>query len=307
MFFYVRQTAFFVSIRPLLALFCIFLSTAFLHAEEVLVNEIRAILYHKSGSVPLTNSDLRALDGHVVTLREAVLRQLMMVHGQQFAQVSDDDVEKMIAELQKANGLSRDGMMHAFEAAGFTKEEGMLELKRQQIVSQVLEVRVRSDKRLIIQKYDVEEYNREHPAFAESIYTLQQVCAPAEGSEHREFTADELKGFAWEAPFDVKESELADDKHFIIDAAIDSIVGRDRVAEGLELTRLVKKVPGRLLTLEERYDEIMDTLRRQRFFTVLREFQASLLKDASIWFSHPEDRDAVMAEPEDGAEDRIPQ
>lgn len=267
-------------------------------AEEVLVNEIRAIVYHKGGSAPITDSDLRALDGHSVTLRDAILRQLMVVHGQQFAQVTDDDVEKMLAELQKANGINREGMLRAFEMAGFTQEEGFLELKRQQIVSQVLEVRVRSDKRLIVQKGDVEEYDREHPAFVESVYTLQQVCLPSKTDVNQHFSAAQIEAFSWEKPFDVKESELAEDKRFIIDAAAGAIVGRECVAEGLELTRLVKKTPGRRITLDERYDDVVEQLRRERFAKVLDEFQRDLLRGASIWFSRPEDRDEVMAEPE---------
>lgn len=267
-------------------------------AEEVLVNEIRAIVYHKGGSTPITNSDLKSLDGKPVTLRDAILRELIMVHGQSFAQVTDDDVERMLGELQKANGLDRAAMIHAFEAAGFTKEEGFLELKRQQFISQVLEVRVRSDKRLIIQKSDVEAYDREHPAFIESIYTLQQTCIPEEEPAGRSFSVAEIDAMSWEKPFDVKESELPEDKLFIIDAIEGTIVGREHVAEGLELTRLVKKIPGVRIPLDDRYDEIMDILRRKRFTNVLLEFQQKMLRDASIWFSHPEDRDAVMAEPE---------
>lgn len=264
-------------------------------AEEVLVNEIRAIVYHKGGSAPITDSDLRSLDGHPVTLRDAILRQLIVVHGQQFAQVTDDDVERMLAELQKANGINREGMLHAFEMAGFTQEEGFLELKRQQIVSQVLEVRVRSDKRLIVQKSDVEEYDREHPAFVESVYTLQQVCLPSKTDVNQHFSAAQIEAFPWENPFDVKESELAEDKRFIIDAASGAIVGRECVAEGLELTRLVRKTSGRRITLDERYDDVMEQLRRERFAAVLEEFQRDLLSGASIWFSRPEDRDEVMA------------
>lgn len=275
-----------------------------MYAKEVLVNEIRAIIYHKGGSVPISDSDLKSLDGHRVTLRDAILRQLMVIDGQQFSQITDDDVERTLVELQRANGLSRDGMMHAFEMAGFSKEEGFEEIKRQQIVSQVLEVRVRSDKRLIIQKSDVEEYDNRHPAFIEPVYTLQQVCIPlSDDVEHKKFTDAELAAFHWEEPFEVKAIELADDKQFIADAEIGAIVSRERVDEGLELTRLVRKTARERVSLEKRYDEIMDIARRERFMVVLREFQQSLLDRSSIWFSHQEDRDLVMEQPEAGATD----
>lgn len=262
--------------------------------SEVLVDEILAIIYYNGGSIPITVSSMKSLDGHNVTLREAILRQLMVINGQQFAQVSDDDVERILSDLQRANGLSREAMLKAFEAAGFTQEEGFAELKQQQIVSQVLEVRVKSDKRLIIQKGDVEQYDREHPSYTEAAYTLQQACVSTDGNIDREFSDQELAGFAWEACFDVRESELADDKRFIVDAAIGSIVGRERVAEGLEITRLVAKKEKQQIKLEDRYDDIVDILRRERFQKVFGEFQKNLLDHASIWFSHPEQKDEVM-------------
>lgn len=263
--------------------------------QEILVDEILAIIYYDGGSIPITLSSLKALDGHEVTLREAILRQLMAINGKQFAQVSDDDVERILSDLQRANGLSREAMLRAFETAGFTQEEGLAELKQQQVVSQVLEVRVKSDKRLIIQRGDVEQYDREHPGYTEASYTLQQACVPYDGNIDREFSDRELAGFQWEPGFDLKESELADDKRFIIDAQIGTIVGRERVAEGLEITRLIAKREKMQIKLDDRYDDVVDILRRERFKKVFGEFQKNLLDHASIWFSHPEQRDEVMA------------
>lgn len=265
-----------------------------IYTKEILIDESRATVYFKGGSVPITDSDLKALDGHPVTLRDAVLRQLMVIHGRPFVQVTPDDVEKTLGELQKANGLTREAMLHAFEAAGFSQEEGFAEIERQQIVNQVLEVRVRSDKRLIIQKSDVEDYDREHPAFIEPVYTLQQVCIQVPIDEQQQFTPAEIEAFHWEPAFDVKESELAEDKKFIAEALVGAIVSRERVDQGLELTRLVRKTPGKRIPLEERYDTIMDILHRERFALVLRDFQARLLENASVGFSHPEDRELVM-------------
>lgn len=284
-----------MNIRHIIFCFLIVISSVS-GAQELMVNEIRAIVYHKGGSVPIADSDLKSLDGHRVTLRDAVLRQLMVIHGQQFTQVTEDDVEKTLAELQKANGLTREAMLHAFEVAGFSQEEGLSELKRQQIVSQVIEVRVRSDKRLIIQKSDVEAYDREHPAFIEPVYTLQQVCLPDLGAADKVFSQAEIDALHWEPAFDVKESELVEDKKFIADAQEGTIVSRERVDEGIELTRLVRKTAGERIPLDKRYDDIMDILHRERFATVLHDFQRDLLNGSSVWFSHPEDREMVMAE-----------
>lgn len=274
--------------------FMVLVLSGIIQTKEILIDEARAVVYFKGGSVPIADSDLKALDGHPVTLRDAVLRQLMVIHGRPFVQVTPDDVEKTLGELQKANGVTREEMLHAFESAGFSQEEGLAEIERQQIVSQVLEVRVRSDKRLIIQKSDVEDYDREHPAFIEPVYTLQQVCIPIPADEQQEFTPAQIEAFTWEPAFDVKESELAEDKKFIADAQAGVIVSREHVDQGLELTRLVRKTSGSRVPLEERYDAIMDILHRERFALVLREFQVDLLKKASVWFSHPEDRALVM-------------
>ncbi|HBL98531.1 TPA: hypothetical protein DDZ86_02715 [Candidatus Dependentiae bacterium] len=279
--------------------------------ERTIIDEIRAIIYHANGSELILSSDIRpSLEGRDRTLRDIIIQRLMAVDAQSLhITVTAEDAERFLGELQRINGLSREAMLEAFLEHGFNYEEGIAQLQMRQLVDQIIDVRVRTNKKLIIQQEDVENYEIAHPKYVEASYLLQQVCIP-QGSlsdaelEAKQFTPAELKAFAWESPIEVKESELADDKKFIRDSKEGTVVWRELVDEGLELTQLVKKTPQTRISAKERYDEISEALGRERFTLVLKDYEDSLLSKASIRFTRPEDKILVLeGEPEEEMSD----
>ncbi|KKS68619.1 MAG: hypothetical protein UV38_C0001G0160 [candidate division TM6 bacterium GW2011_GWE2_42_60] len=271
-------------------------------AERTIVDEIRVIAYHQGGSELILSSDIRpSLEGRPRSLRDIVLQRLMVLDADSLhIAVTSDDAERFLGELQKMNGISRDAMLEVFRELGYSYEEGLEQLRYRQMIEQILDVRVRTNKRLIVQRSDVEEYEKEHPLFEEAVYVLQQVCLPAQTEEERthlekkDFSQKDLASFAWEEPFEIQEHDLAEDKRFIADAQEGTVVFRDNVDEGVEITRMVSKKERRHVSLDERFDEVSEVIARQRFETLFKEYERSLLEKASLRFNRPEDKIAVL-------------
>ncbi len=289
--------------KKIFLIIAVLFSVTVLEADEnrTIIDEIRVIIYHEKGAELILSSDVRpSLEGRPRSLRDIVIQRLMALDAQSLhITVTTEDAERFLGELQRMNGLSREAMLEAFYAHGFNYEEGLAQLQLRQLVDQILDVRVRTNKKLIVQLEDIENYDILHPQFEEASYILEQVCIPQgnmsdKEAESREFTPAELKAFQWEEPLEVKTSELADDKKFISNAQEGTIVWRELVEEGVELTRLVKKTPERRIPFKDRYDEIAEILGRERFNTVLKNYEESLLSKASLRFTRPEDKILVL-------------
>lgn len=271
-------------------------------AERTIIDEIRVIVYHQGGSELILSSDIRpSLEGRPRTLRDIVLQRLMVLDAESLhITITNEDAERFLGELQKMNGLSRDAMLEVFRELGYSYEEGLEQLRYRQMIEQILDIRIRTNKRLIVQRSDVEGYDKEHPVFEEAVYVLQQVCLPAQTDEERaallekEFSEKEIDCFAWEEPFEIQERDLAEDKRFIADAHNGALVFRDNVEEGVELTRLVSKKERRKVELEEHFDEVSEIIARQRFETLYKEYEQSLFEKASLRFNRPEDKQEVL-------------
>ena len=268
--------------------------------EQVIVDEIVAIIYHPGGAEIVLRSDVRrALDGVRKSLRDVLLDRLMVVDAQSMnIQISSEDAEGFLAAVQKNNQLTREEMIAAFEEQGFTYQEGLEQLQRRQMIEQIIDLRIRSDKSLVITKQDVQQFDEQHPAFEEAELTMAQAFIPS-GQKPRDlakkkWSAAELDALTWGESFVVKESELADDKKAVVDRAVGELVDLVEVSDGLELTRLVGKKAHRRLTVEERYAEIASKMYSDRFMGLLHAYEDRLLEDAAIRFTYPEDGHEVF-------------
>jgi parvulin-like peptidyl-prolyl isomerase len=262
--------------------------------DREVVNEIRAVVYHKGGASPILTSDVRpSLDGAPRNLRDIVIEELMIVDAQRLnINVSEEDANRYLETLQKANHMPRAAMEKVMEEMGYTYQEGKEVLRRRQMVEQIIDYRIRSDKRFIVQREDVVAFDNAHPAYDEACYLLSQVCVPeAVGrADGKDLSQKELDKFAWEEPFEVKESELAEDKRFIANEKIGTIIDHDIVSDGIDLTRLVGKKPKRRVPVDERYDQILNSIRMERFEGLVNEYQDSLIKNSTVRFTYPEDK-----------------
>ena len=269
-----------------------------MQAARVVIDEIRATVYHEDGARIIVSSDIRPdLDGHQRTLRDAVLDELMLIEGERFhITVTEEDAEDYLAELQKANHMSRAAMERLMEDMGYTYKQGLEKLRRRQAVEQLIDFRIRSDKRFIVNREDVEKFEKEHPVFEQAVYTLAQVVVNDDAALKKQYAAKELDVLNWEEPFDVHENDVAEDKKFIADAPLGTLVDREAVEGGIELTRLVARKPRRRVPVDELYDQVVNRIRMERFEELMKDFQKDVLAKSTIRFTRPQDRVLVFGQ-----------
>ncbi len=265
--------------------------------RQELVDEVLAVVYHADGAAVVTLSDIRRplLGGGVATLKDKILEELMILDAQLLGvSVTKEDAEDFMAKLQKNRGVPRSEMLRMFEEFGYSLEEGIEALRRRQIIEQIVDFRVRSDKRMVVQKEEMVEYIQKNPRYREAVLVLAQTVVPADKNEGTEWAQDELNALSWEEPFEVRESELPDDKHFVLNQSVGAVVAREVTDEGVELTRLVEKCEPELIPDEERLDEAAMILGQTRFALVFDEYHKMLLDRALIRFTRESDRTQVF-------------
>ncbi len=261
-----------------------------------LVNEIVAIIYHEMGTVAVLASDIRpALDGHVQTLREVVLNKLMQLDALYHKiNVTREEAEKYIENIQKQNRLSRKAVEELFTQAGYTYAEALEYLRGRQMIEQVVEFRVKSDKRMIVSRAQAEERYHENPPMIEAVYTLA-IAFISQEQLGKNNLSDYLKiinidsDLQFDEPFDLKESEVADDRKAITKHKDGEIVFSEAVEGGFEITRLIKKTPAKVMPFDDCYMEIVTKMRQERLKEVFESYYKLLLSQATIRFTHPED------------------
>lgn len=269
---------------------------------RILVDEVVAVIQHGEGAMIITRSDVRpGLDGMPRTLRDVVLEYLMVLDAQKLKiTISDEDVDRFLMQLQKQNGLTKTAIERLFEQLGYTYQEGREQLRVKQMIETIVDFRVKSDKRLMIEEQDVSAAYQAHPVYEPIHFTLRQVYL--EKSEYspeaiqKIIEAKNFDALPWEEPFDLDEQDLADDKQFLKTAEIGSLVDQDTDDQGVELTQLVARTTPRLRSFQERRAEIEMELRKERYFMILREYEEKLLKQGHITFMHEEDQKTVRGE-----------
>lgn len=263
--------------------------------EQYPINGILAVIYHDNGSQILLDSDLRpTLEGQPRTIRQVLLDNLIVLDATRLhIDVTTEETNRFLSHLQKENGLSRDAIFEVFKSLGYTEEEGLEEVRRKQIIEQVIDRQVRSKKRFLVQKEEVQKAFDANPPKEEATYTIVQAFVPTTDMKYddimkRKNDPELRKKITWDEPFTFKESELAESIKHITTAPVDSIVFVEKVTDGSEITRLVSKTAERPMTLEECYMDIASELTKGRYYELLGEYQTDLLKNAKIRFTDPE-------------------
>lgn len=270
--------------------------TLCLHAgEQYPINGILAVIYHDTGSQIILDSDLRpTLEGQPRTIRGVILDNLTVVDANRLhIDITTEETNKFLSHLQKENGLTREAIFEVFKSLGYTEEEGLEEVRRKQIIEQVIDRQVRSKKKFLIQKEDVQKYFDAHPQKEEATYTIVQAFVPATDISYENLMKTKadpelFKKISWDEPFTFKESELAEGIKHITQSPVDSIVLIEKVTDGSEVTRLMSKTIERPMTFDECYADIAAELTKDRYYELLAEYQTDLLKNAKIRFTDPD-------------------
>lgn len=275
------------------------LSVCSVSGSRELVDELILTIYDApSGEVVTVTRSMAerpGLNGQPRSLREVVLQELKVLDARAIGADTGADPEKFLERLVHENHVPRSVLMQGLEDMGYTEREGMKELARCEIAERARGARVMADRRLMIERSDIEAYDEEHPEFHEECFHLAQACSPSGVAADHQFSAEEIEALSWEKPFMVPISKLADDRRdIVLKAKKGDIVDREEGAEGLLVTRLVAHEPPSRKSVDERYQDIERQLHFERLKEVLEEYENKLLQDAVLHFIYPEDRSLVF-------------
>ena len=260
--------------------------------SAVTIDTIQAVVFGQGGAQVITRSDVTrpSLSGAPQSLDDLIFERLVFLDAQKYKIVPDEDaVDKYLALVQKENNLTLDQLKEVFASAGYSYEEGRQQFRILQTVNSMLGLKIHSQ--VIVPRAQVEEYYQQNPAVQEAEYNLQYGFMPyvpekreaqAKALRHMAQTGREVKDIQWNDSFWVKQSDVADDKAFIFSMKVDETSQPIAQQGGYELYRLIDKHEESIPTLDERYHEIADILRRPVFEELMENYKKNLFDSVSI-------------------------
>ena len=264
-------------------------------SELYLLDTIEAVVRIQKNTEIITKSDVDrpSLGGEIRSLQDIVFeRSLFLDAKKQGIKHDEDALEAYLMAIQHEHNLTRDGLKSIFTAAGYTYEEGREQLQMMQTSNIMIDFKIRSN--LIVPRKDVVAYYQAHPQVVEPSYVLQRSVIPLSSTKTKEEQKKELAIFSknkkgidniiWSEPFSIDQSDIAQEKQFIITMEPGDISLPIEISGGFELFRLKEKTEERVLTLDERYREIADILRQPKYKELLQAYKDSLFDTASITY-----------------------
>lgn len=258
-----------------------------------LIDTVKAVIYGAERTDVITVSDVTrpSIDGNKQTLDDLVLAKLVCQDAIHYKMEPDNDaVENHLKAVQRENNLSLDDLKSIFSNAGYTYEEGKEQFKAMTAIGTMIDFRVRS--RLIVPEKDIQAYYQEHPQIQEASYQIARAQElPPQGMDRDVFMRELQKlvetgtcklEIDWSEPFWIKKSELASDKQFITTLQVGSIGMGSESASGIELYKLLNNKEERLMSLEERYNDIADILKRPKYNELFEQYKKDLFSHAAV-------------------------
>jgi len=262
-----------------------------------LIDSIQAVVFGQQEPQIVTYSDIvrPSLSGQQRGLDELVFERLVYSDAQKFKIMTDEDaVDKYLAMIQKQNNLTLDQLKEIFSNAGYSYEEGREQFRLLQSVNAMLDFKIRTQ--VVVPRALVEQYYAENPRITEAKVTVQRGFIPyvedklekqKEALAYMAKTGKEVRNIQWGDAFELSESEVAADKAFLFELAQSAISPAQDSGIGFEVFRVIETTPRKEATLEERYKEIADTLRKPIYEELLEKYKKSLMDSASVLYLRP--------------------
>ena len=270
------------------------LLSSVMQARE-LVNTIKAVVYGEDKEdialITLVEITRPGIDGAVHTLEDKIFSKLLWFEGKKYRILpSEEDMERNLKIVEKDNNISRKQLIDMFAASGYTFEEGKEQFSEMYTVNSCIDFKVRSG--LFVSHKEVQAYYDENPEYVDATYTLQRGLvsynyAQSTQEQARSITdaiarKKTVPGVVWSPSFTIKQDQLAADKAYVRTMKEGDISAPIATAEGFELFKVVTIMPRRLKTLDERYAQIADMLRRPKYQEILSNYKKQLYDNASI-------------------------
>jgi parvulin-like peptidyl-prolyl isomerase len=262
--------------------------------ELVTIDSIKAVVYgqERTDLVTLSDIDRPSIAGNKQTLDDLVTSKLLIQDAVRYKmEPNDEAVDNNLKAVQRENNLSLDDLKAIFSSSGYSYEEGRAQFKEMTAISTMIDFRIRS--RLIIPEREIESYYQAHPIIQEASFQVERALVTAPYRMDRDIFLKELKNLKetgqcklldieWSEPFWINKSEIANDKQFITMMEVSSIAIGSETAAGVELFKLINKKDEHLLSLEERYNEIADYLKRPKYDELFEQYKKDLFNGAAV-------------------------
>lgn len=270
------------------------LLSSVIQARE-LVNTIKAVVYGEDKEdialITLVEITRPGIDGAVHTLEDKIFSKLLWFEGKKYRILpSEEDIERNLKIVEKDNNISRKQLIDMFAASGYTFEEGKEQFSEMYTVNSIIDFKVRGG--LFVSHKEVQAYYDENPEYVDATYTLQRGLVAYNYTQSAQEQARSITdaitrkktvpGIVWSPSFTIKQDQLAADKAYIRTMKEGDISMPITTAEGFELFKVVAIMPRRLKTLDERYAQIADMLRRPKYQEILSNYKKQLYDNASI-------------------------
>lgn len=280
--------------RFLFTLFCF--SWVSVHAVTLInsrcavVDAIVAVVYGQEDCVVITQSDLErpGLGGQLRSLQDLLFEAMVYLDALKHKIIIDDEaIDKYLQMIMRENKVTREQIEQSFKDAGYTVEEGRDQLRMMQTVNTMINHRI--NRNFVIARKDVENYYATYPEYVSEEYTFEYAFVPDDGSSDQQEriskTLEDAGGqesFDWTKPFVIQGSEIAEEKAYLRSMFIGEISQPAKVEGGYELYHLIAKKEMRQKTLDERYHDIVEILRRPKMKELQDEYRAKLEKISSV-------------------------
>lgn len=257
------------------------------------INRILVSICTEEDNAIITQLDLErpTLQGEKRTLEDMIFEKLVFLDAKVHKVLPDEAaVDRHLQTVQRENNLTLDQLKGIFRAAGYSYEEGREQFAIMSTVSSMLDYKIRS--RLIVPERDVVAYYNENPEMEEARYYIETTTVSSDSNLSMQELKKKLSAYAkgqtgfpgivWSKPFWINVSDLAEDKQFVTKLKRGQISQPIEVHDGFELYRLKDAEKERPKSLDDRYKEISNMLRRPRYEQLLAEYKKELFDNASI-------------------------
>lgn len=256
--------------------------------ELTTVNKIAFIVYTDTDPIIITQLDLdrKSLDGRSRTSDEVLLERILYYEATVAYRipVPDDLVDKHIASIKEAHGLSEAQIADLFKKEGYTFEEGKEQLRISYAIQNLEQQFIAG--RLVVTEKEIQEFYDKHPIKEAAAVRIKKGILKKDELTEKEF--DQLvnnglhqQRIEWGNPYWLQEHEIAEAKKFIMDMQPGTIkvipAGND-----YEVITVLKQTQERNKTLDECRKEIADQIRFPKYQKMLYEFHKSVLDKYEI-------------------------
>lgn len=261
--------------------------------KPIFLDGIKAVFRGADGTDLVLASELQRpkLDGSPASLDDTLQTLALAQEAKRYRMFPlPEEVEKQYEMIAQSNKKTVKELDEMVSAAGFTPEEARKEFAQINAVSSLINFKITGN--LIVPESEVIAYYNENPVIEPAAYYIEHVIVPFLKSISKEQQREQLISLAnsgdpknilsWEEPFWINETDLAANKKFISELEVGQVSLPQPAFGGFEMFRMANKKEERTKSLDDRYAEIVNVLRKPKYTELLTKFQKDLLESASI-------------------------